>query len=231
MKNYFFYGKIFYMKKEKLDIIYEDKFLIVVNKKSGLLTIGTDKEREKTLYNQVYTYLKQKHKSNKVFIVHRLDKDTSGLVVFAKSEKVKFLLQDSWENVKRLYYVIVNGVVEKEHDIIKSYLKETKSLLVYSSNDKKGKLAITEYKKLNSNTKYSLLEINIKTGRKNQIRVHLNDIGHSIVGDKKYGNAKLNPLNRLCLNAYYLEFKHPITNDILKLETNYPKEFSKLIKK
>jgi len=219
------------MKKEKLDIIYEDKFLIVVNKKSGLLTIGTDKEREKTLYNQVYTYLKQKHKSNKVFIVHRLDKDTSGLVVFAKSEKVKFLLQDSWENVKRLYYVIVNGVVENEHNTIKSYLKETKSLLVYSSNDKKGKLAITEYKKLNSNTKYSLLEINIKTGRKNQIRVHLNDIGHSIVGDKKYGNAKLNPLNRLCLNAYYLEFKHPITNDILKLETNYPKEFSKLIKK
>ena len=231
MKNYFFYDKIFYMKKEKLDIIYEDKFLIVVNKKSGLLTIGTDKEREKTLYNQVYTYLKQKHKSNKVFIVHRLDKDTSGLVVFAKSEKVKFLLQDSWENVKRLYYVIVNGVVENEHNTIKSYLKETKSLLVYSSNDKKGKLAITEYKKLNSNTKYSLLEINIKTGRKNQIRVHLNDIGHSIVGDKKYGNAKLNPLNRLCLNAYYLEFKHPITNDILKLETNYPKEFSKLIKK
>lgn len=231
MKNYFFYDKIFYMKKEKLDIIYEDKFLIVVNKKSGLLTIGTDKEREKTLYNKVYTYLKQKHKSNKVFIVHRLDKDTSGLVVFAKSEKVKFLLQDSWENVKRLYYVIVNGVVENEHDTIKSYLKETKSLLVYSTNDKKGKLAITEYKKLNSNTKYSLLEINIKTGRKNQIRVHLNDIGHSIVGDKKYGNSKINPLNKLCLHAYYLEFIHPITNELLKLEIDYPKEFSKLIKK
>ena len=217
------------MKKEKLDIIYEDKFIIVVNKKSGLLTISTDNERENTLYNQVYTYLKQKHKSNKVFIVHRLDKDTSGLVLFAKSEKVKIKLQDNWENVKRYYYAIVNGVVEKQNDIIKSYLKETKTLLVYSSNDsKKGKLAITHYEKLNTNSKYSLLKIDIKTGRKNQIRVHLSDINHSIVGDKKYGVSN-NSLKRLCLHAYYLEFIHPITNEIIKLESKYPSEFNKLI--
>lgn len=216
------------MKKEKLDIIYEDKFIIVVNKPSGLLTISTDNEKEKTLYHKVYEYLKQKHKNNKIFIVHRLDKDTSGLVVFAKSEKVKMILQDNWDKVKRCYYAIVNGIVEKDEDTIVSYLKETKSLLVYSTNDFKGKLAITEYKKIVSNSKYSLLNINIKTGRKNQIRVHLNDIGHSIVGDKKYG-IKHNPINRLCLHAYYLELIHPITNEILKLESKYPKEFAKII--
>jgi len=217
------------MKKEKLDIIYEDKFIIVVNKKSGLLTIATNNEKENTLYHQVYTYLKQKHKNNKVFIVHRLDKDTSGLVLFAKTEDIKYKLQDNWDNTKRYYYAIVNGIVKKEKDVIKSYLKETKTLLVYSSNDNKnGKLAITEYEKIKNNDKYSLLKIDIKTGRKNQIRVHLNDISHSIVGDKKYGIGN-NPIKRLCLHAYYLEFIHPVTKEVLKLENKYPNTFNKII--
>jgi len=218
------------MKKEKLDIIYEDKYIIVVNKPAGLFTISTEKEKMKTLFHQVLIYLKQKHKSNKVFIVHRLDKDTSGLIMFAKNELVKKKLQDNWESVKREYIAIVNGDVFKDKDIIKTYLKETKTLLVYSTNDSKnGKLAITEYEKIKSNKNYSLLKINIKTGRKNQIRVHLNDIGHSIVGDKKYGNIKNNLVKRLCLHANYLEFNHPITNEILKLESKLPKEFDKLI--
>lgn len=216
------------MKKKKIDILYEDKFIIIVNKPSNLLTIATDKIYEDTLYSQVYDYLKQKHKNNKVFIVHRLDKDTSGLVLFAKNELVKHRLQDNWKNVKRFYYAIVNGSIEKNRDIIKSYLKETKTLLVYSTNDNNGKLAITEYQLLKKNNKYSLLKIGIKTGRKNQIRVHLNDINHSIVGDKKYG-INNNPLKRLCLHAYYLEFSHPVTNEIIKIESKYPKEFNKLI--
>ena len=217
------------MKKEKLDIIYEDKYLIVVNKPSGLLTISTDKIKDDTLYHQVYTYLKQKHKGNKVFIVHRLDKDTSGLVLFAKSEYVKYKLQDNWDNTKRFYYAIVNGVVKKNKDTIKTYLKETKSLLVYSSNDKiHGKLAITNYEKINSNSKYTLLNIEIKTGRKNQIRVHLNDIGHQIVGDKKYGSIKRDPLRRLCLHANYLEFMHPVTGKKVVFETKIPNEFEKI---
>lgn len=223
------FGRIVHMKKEKLDIIYEDKYLIGVNKPAELLTISTDKIKDNTLYHQVYTYLKQKHKSNKVFIVHRLDKDTSGIVLFAKTEEVKYKLQDNWNNTKRFYYAIVNGVVKKNKDTIKSYLKETKTLLVYSSNDKvNGKLAITNYERINSNNKYSLLNIEIKTGRKNQIRVHLNDIGHSIVGDKKYG-IKNNPLKRLCLHAYRLEVIHPVTNKLIVLECNYPKIFNKLI--
>ena len=216
------------MKKKKIDILYEDKFIIIVNKPSNLLTIATDKIYEDTLYSQVYDYLKQKHKNNKVFIVHRLDKDTSGLVLFAKNELVKHRLQDNWKNVKRFYYAIVNGSIEKNRDIIKSYLKETKTLLVHSTNDNNGKLAITEYELLKKNNKYSLLKIDIKTGRKNQIRVHLNDINHSIVGDKKYG-INNNPLKRLCLHAYYLEFSHPVTNEIIKIESKYPKEFNKLI--
>jgi len=217
------------MKKEKLDIIYEDKDIIAVNKKTGELTISTDKEKEKTLFHRVLVYLKQKHKNNKVFIVHRLDKDTSGLVVFAKNEAIKRELQDSWDNVKREYVAIVNGNVSKNKGIIKSYLKETKTLFVYSTNDKKGKLAITEYEKLTSNKDYSLLRISIKTGRKNQIRVHMNDIGHPIVGDKKYGDIKNKQVSRLCLHANYLEFIHPRTKETLILEIKYPKDFNKLL--
>lgn len=224
------FDRILIMKKEKLNIIYEDKYIIVVNKPASLFTISTDKEKYNTLYHQVFEYLKQKNKNNKVFIVHRLDKDTSGLIVFAKSEDVKRKLQDNWDNVIRKYIAVVNGKVEKNKDIIESYLKETKTLLVYSSNDKiHGKLAITEYERLESNKLYSLLKINIKTGRKNQIRVHLNDIGHSIVGDKKYGKIKTKVVNRLCLHANYLEFNHPITNELLKLESSIPKEFLKLV--
>lgn len=216
------------MKTRKLDILYEDKYVIAVNKPANLLTISTNNEKEKTLYHQVYTYLKQKHKNNKVFIVHRLDKDTSGIVLFAKSETVKFNLQNNWDKVKREYYAIVNGVVKKDKDIITSYLKETKTLLVYSTSDISGKLAITEYEKLASNKVYSLLKINIKTGRKNQIRVHLNDLNHSIVGDKKYGKIKTTS-KRLCLHAYLLEFIHPVTKELIIIESKYPKEFTKLI--
>jgi len=147
------------MKKEKIDIVYEDKYIIVVNKPSGLFTVSTDREWEKTLFHQVLVYLKQKHKSNKVFIVHRLDKDTSGLVLFAKSEKVKLKLQDNWKNVYREYFAVVNGTPDKEIDTIKSYLKETNSLLVYSSNDEiNGKLAITNYKIITYN-KYHVVSL------------------------------------------------------------------------
>ena len=214
------------MKKEKLDIIYEDKYILVINKKSGLLTISTDTERENTLYNQVYTYLKQKHKSNKVFIVHRLDKDTSGLIIFAKTKEVKYALQDNWQQVIRKYYAIVNGVVEKKSDTIKSYLKTTKTNLVYVSNNNEGLLAKTEYRLLKTTNKFSLLDINILTGRKNQIRVQLASIGHNIVGDKLYKDKQF---KRLALHAYYLEFIHPITKETVKLESNYPKEFNNII--
>lgn len=211
------------MKKERLDIIYEDKFIIVVNKPPKLLTVATDKEKERTLFHKVIEYEKKKNKNNKIFIVHRLDQDTSGLVIFAKNEKVKYLLQDNWDSVKRKYIAVVEGKVVKNSETIKSYLKENNRFMTYSTNSD-GKLAITKYNLLKMSKSYSLLDIEIYTGRKNQIRVHMNDIGHPIVGDRKYG-AKTNPLGRLGLHAYLLEFTHPITKKYLKLESNYPELF------
>lgn len=220
------------MKKDKLDIIYEDKSIIVVNKPSHLLTISTDNEKEKTLFHKVMLYEKRKNKSNKVFIVHRLDKDTSGLVLFAKDEKTKFKLQNNWDKeTKRGYVAVVHGKT-KDSDTLKSYLTETKTLLVHSTPDKKlGKLAITEYKRVLENKKLSLLKINIKTGRKNQIRVQLADNGNEIVGDKKYGENKFDPLRRLCLHANYLEIVHPVTNKKMVFELDIPKVFLNLFEK
>ena len=217
------------MKNRKLDIIYEDKYIIVVNKPSHLLTISTDNEKEKTLFHEVMMYEKRKNKSNKVFIVHRLDKDTSGLVLFSKDEKLKYKLQNNWDKeAKRGYIAVVNGKT-KDKDTLKSYLAETKTLLVYSTNEKQGKLAITEYEKISENRKITLLKIKIKTGRKNQIRVQLNDNGNSIVGDKKYGEIKFDPLRRLCLHANYLSIIHPVTGKRMVFETPIPKEFLKLM--
>jgi len=217
------------MKKDKLDIVYEDKWLIVVNKPSHLLTISTNNEKEKTLFHKVIMYEKRKNKNNKVFIVHRLDKDTSGLVLFAKDEKVKYQLQNNWDkNTKRGYVAIVHGHT-KDKEILKSYLAETKTLLVYSTDSRNGKLAITEYEKIKSNKLLSLLKIKIKTGRKNQIRVQLKDNGNEIVGDKKYGDNKFDPLRRLCLHANYLEIVHPVTNKRVVFETEIPKAFLNLM--
>lgn len=215
----------------KLKIVYEDKYLLIINKPNNLLTISNSKEKENTLYHKVYLYIKRKNKNNKIFIVHRLDFDTSGLIIFAKSEKVKKILQDNWDNVIRKYMAIVVGKVEKKSDTIKSYLKETKTNLVYSTSDKKnGKLAITTYKRVLTTDKYTLLDISIKTGRKNQIRVHLNDINYPILGDKKY-NLNKEKANRMYLHAYYLEFIHPITNQILKFELDVPNDFLNILNK
>ena len=217
------------MKKDRLDIIYEDKYIIIVNKPYHLLTIGNDKEKENTLYHKISLYLKRKNKNNKVFIVHRLDYDTSGVIIFAKDSKIKTILQDNWNKVIRKYMAIVNGKMEKDEETLKSYLKETKTNLVYSTNSKLGKLAITKYKTVLRTDKYSLLDISIETGRKNQIRVQLSDINHSIVGDKKY-DTKDNS-KRMYLCAYYLKFNHPVTKKELEFELDVPKDFLEIINK
>ena len=217
------------MKKKKLDILYEDKFIIIVNKPSNLLTVATEREKDRTLYSYVYDYLKQKNKNNKVFIVHRLDKDTSGIVMFAKDEKTKFYLQDNWDKFRRNYVAIVNGKVEKKKGIIKSYLQETKTHLTYSVNDKNGKLAITEYEKILESKQYTMLSLNLKTGRKNQIRVQLADMGNSIVGDKKYG-IKKDPIRRMALIANTLEFIHPKTKEKIVIDIDIPNSFINLVR-
>lgn len=215
-------------KNKKMDILYEDKELLVINKPSGLLTIATEKEKWNTLYHQAREYVKKQNPKNKIFIVHRLDKDTSGIVVFAKSEKLKKELQNDWENLAktREYIALLCGIPKNKKGAIKSYLKESKTLQVYSTNDTSGKLAITNYEVLVSNKEYSLVRINILTGRKNQIRVAMSDLNCPIAGDKKY-NAKKNPFRRLCLHASTLELVHPITKKVYVFESRYPVIFDK----
>lgn len=213
---------------KKLDIIYEDKEIIVVNKPPHQLTIATAKKENNTLYNEVSSYVKKQAPHNKIFIVHRLDKETSGLVIFAKNMIQKHNLQNNWLNTKREYLAIVEGQMPKKHDILKSYLVETKTLQVYETIDKnKGQLALTEYQVLKENKRYSLLKIAIKTGRRNQIRVQLSAIGHPIVGDKKY-HSQTNPLNRLALHANLIEYQE--NNHLFQFTAKTPKEFSNIFK-
>lgn len=214
------------MKKDKLDIIYEDKNMIVINKPAHLLTIGTDDEKYNTLYHKVYEYEKKKNKNNKIFIVHRLDKDTSGVILFAKNQKFKEELQNNWNELvhTREYLAIVEGKVKKHTDTIKQYIRDTKTLKTIVTNDKKDNLAITEYEVINGTKGFTKLKINIFTGRKNQIRVALASINHPVIGDKKYGSTK-NPLRRLCLHATRLVIINPLTKEKMEFNAKIPKEF------
>lgn len=208
-----------------LSILYEDKDMIIVDKPNHLLTISTDKEKEKTLYHMVSSYIKKNNRQGKIFIVHRLDKETSGIVIFAKNEKVKKHLQNHWNDTKRYYQAIVHGKVNKEHELLKTHLME-RGLRVYPH--KEGVLALTEYWLLKTNHQYSLLDIQIHTGRKNQIRCQLWEIHHPIVGDTKYGIK--DKAKRLYLHAYKIEFKHPISGKMIKITSPLPQEFHTLIK-
>lgn len=217
---------------EGLNIIYEDNEIIVIDKPAGLLTIATDMEKEQTAYHQLTDHVRNINPVNRIFIVHRLDRDTSGVMLFAKNEEAKRILQDGWKDimVERAYIAVVEGRVNKKEETIKSWLLETKTKLMYSgSKPGEGLEAITHYKVLQDTTKYSLLEIRLETGRKNQIRVHMKDIGHSIIGDKKYG-SKNNVIGRLALHAHILAFYHPVTNQLMRFETEVPKKFSRLFK-
>lgn len=210
-----------------LTIIHEDQDLIVIEKESGLLSVSTLKENIVTAYRQLSDYVKAQHSKNRIFIVHRLDRDTSGVMIFAKSEHVKNKLQNSWKDMvkERTYIALVEGKVKKTEDTITSWLNETSTQLMYSSfKPDDGKKAVTHYKTIQSNQSFSLLEINLETGRKNQIRVHMKDIGHPIVGDKKYG-ANSNAIGRLGLHAKKISFVHPTKGDVLSFEAATPKHF------
>ena len=208
---------------KKLNILYEDKYLIIVYKRHGLLTISRDNHNDLNLYDEVKEYEKKKNPKNKIFIVHRLDKDTSGLVLFAKNEKIKYALQNNWDKVIRKYYAVVEKEVLENKTLI-NYLQESKTGEVFVTNNKvMGKKSITKYEVLSKNNKCSLLDIEIKTGRKNQIRVQLAYIHHPIIGDKKYGNTKN---KELLLQAYYLKFNHPVDNKEIIIKTDIEKSLT-----
>lgn len=205
-------------------ILYEDENMLITNKRSGLLTVGTKVEKELTLYHQAMEYLHQK--KEKIFVVHRLDKDTSGIVLFAKKEAIQKSLQENWNQIvlSRKYVAIVHGKVSKE-GTIESYLKEDKSTFVYSA--KTGKKAITDYRLIKEKDGLSFIDISLKTGRKNQIRVHMKENYTPVAGDKKYGQKDSFP--RLMLHAYQLSFILPYNHRKYSFETEIPPEFLKYV--
>lgn len=207
--------------KIPFEVIYEDNYLIAINKPPGLLSVATDSEKE----NTAFRILKECGKT--VFVVHRLDRDTSGVLLFAKSREVKEKLQKNWDStLYREYIAVCEGVFKEKSGRAESYLKESKTHIVYSDKfGKSGKKAITNYEVIKTSKKYSWLRINIETGRKNQIRVAMKDLGHPIAGDKKYG-ALTNPFKRLGLHASMLKIIHPVTEKVVTFEAKIPRCFT-----
>ncbi len=214
-------------KKTDIAIIYEDAEIIVINKPSGLLSIASDKEKATTAYRQVTDHVREMDAHARVFVVHRIDQDTSGVLMFCKNEALRNAWQEKWNDLvtKRAYYALVAGVPAKSEDTLRHYLKETTTHLVYVSDKHgDGQLAITKYQVVKSNAQYALLDVTIDSGRKNQIRVQLRHIGHPVVGDDKY-DTLLNPLGRLGLHAYELALKHPLMDKTYEFKAPLPKPF------
>ncbi len=204
-----------------LKIVYEDAYIIVVEKMQGLLSVNTERQKERTAYTILNEYVQRSGRQFRVYIVHRLDRDTSGLMMFAKDEKTQ-----------RRYVAVVEGSMEKDYDTVVSWLTD-KTLYVSSSEyDDGGSKSITHYRTIKRANGYSLVELNLETGRKNQIRVHMQDLGHPIVGDGRYGGENYsNPIGRMALHAFKLCFYHPVTGDLMEFETPYPADFKKLFLK
>lgn len=216
------------VKLKGLKILHEDDDLIVIDKESGLLSMGSKQERQMTAYRQLMEYVQSIHPNNRVFIVHRLDRDTSGVMIFARSKMIQQRLQKAWTEAvqERSYIALVEGVMKKDGTIT-SWLTEDKTFMMHSSpKPNHGQKAITHYKVLKTNRKFSLLKVNLDTGRKNQIRVHMQDLGHPIVGDKKYG-SEVNSINRLGLHANAIKFKHPTSGKVMRFESEVPASFTR----
>ncbi len=214
-----------------LDIIYEDSVIIVVDKPPGMLTMGTDREKERTAYFAITDYVRKGYSrsSKRIFIVHRLDRETSGILIFAKTEKAKYDLQDNWKETRKKYLAAVHGKCDRQHDTITSYLSENKAHVVYSTDDReKGKLSHTAYRVLKETGSFSLLEVDLLTGRKHQIRVHLAGMGNPIVGDGKYGKVG-DGYKRIALHALSVSFNHPASGREMFLKTKVPEYFNRLV--
>ena len=213
-------------------LLYEDEHLIVVNKPAKLLSVSNEKEKIRTAYHIVTDYVKSQHIDNRIFVIHRLDRDTSGVLMFAKDAQTKELFQSRWNEIvtRRGYQAVVEGVPRRACDTIRSHLVETKTHLVFSGDPgPNAHEAITHYEMLKAGSGYALLDISIDTGRKNQIRVHMSEMGNPIAGDKQYG-AGTNPIGRLCLHANELSFIHPVTGKPTTFIAKTPRDFNRVFK-
>jgi 23S rRNA pseudouridine1911/1915/1917 synthase len=222
------------MRKDHLkgiEIIYEDRDIIAIDKPPRLLTMASATEREKTAYHILTDYVRKgcAKSPKRIFIVHRLDRDTSGIVLFAKTEAAKNRLQDQWDTTEKKYLAVVYGKLPERSGSISSYLTENAAHVVYSTKDKSlGKLSTTNYKVLKETRDFSLLEIDLATGRKNQIRVHFAEKGHPVAGDTKYGRMN-DPHKRMALHARSISFLHPWNGKRMRLETKIPVYFTSLV--
>ena len=217
-----------------MTILHEDKEILVVVKPAGLLTVGTERDKTRTAHYLLNDYVRKgdPKSRNRVYVVHRLDQDTSGLLLFAKSEAAKIFLQEHWERTEKHYLAIVHGRLTLKEGTISSALVENAAQRVYSTPDPaQGKLSTTEYKVIQESRKgFSLVDIHLLTGRKHQIRVHFAELGHPLVGDKKYGNGDL-VSNRLALHARSLSFPHPFNGRLMTFDTGMPEDFVRLLAK
>ena len=219
------------LEQHGIEIVYEDDAVIVIDKPAGLLTISTETEKRETAYYLMNAYLKMRHVSrpDRVFIVHRLDRETSGLLVFAKDEAAKHRLQKDWNDAEKKYYAVVEGIPKDREGRIESYLSETSAFKVYSEPaGEESKRAITRYKVLKEVKGQALLDVLLETGRKHQIRVHLSNMKCPVVGDRKYG-ALTNPIRRIALHAYSLSFIHPVSRKRMHFSTPIPRSFEALV--
>ena len=216
----------------RVELVFEDEDVIVVDKPAGLLTVATDTEKLRTVYALLFEHVKSKPRAEKIFIVHRLDREASGLLVFAKTEKAKHSLQDQFKDhtAGRGYLAVVEGKVRRDAGTLRSYLAENAAHRVYSTgNPNKGKLAVTHFRVLNRASQQTLVEVELESGRKHQIRIHLAEEGHPISGDKAYGSRR-NPLHRLALHATRLTFKHPRTNKTMEFNSPCPASFTSIVR-
>jgi tRNA pseudouridine32 synthase/23S rRNA pseudouridine746 synthase len=214
-------------------VLYEDQDVIVVEKPSGLLTMGTDRDKSRTVHTILNEYVRKGNprSRNRIYIVHRLDRETSGILIFAKNEPAKIFLQGHWQETDKRYLTVVHGSVAPKAGTISSYLAENSAFTVYSTPDPAvGKLSHTEYTVLKEAKGFSLLEIHLLTGRKHQIRVHLSEKGHPVVGDKKYGRGN-DAYGTLALHARSISFTHPVSGKRLTFETGIPDFFTRLVGK
>lgn len=215
----------------RIKIVFEDDSVVVVDKPAGLLTIATDREKERTLYAWLYQHVKRHRPPEKIFIVHRLDREASGLLVFAKTPGAKEFLQKQFGNrtAGRVYKAVVEGRVSENAKTIESLLTENRAHRSYSTSDREiGEQAITHFRVIKRSSRRTLLEIELGSGRKHQIRVHLAELGHPITGDRVYGNSGKSPLGRLALHAERLVFRHPATGEKKQFESPCPAAFLNL---
>ncbi len=221
------------LRHPRLQLVYEDDDVIVINKGYGLLSVGTQShKKEESAYDILRNYVKTQDPRNKLYVVHRLDRDTSGLMMFAKTEEAQETLRHNWNNMvlDRLYVALLEGYVKEDSGYMKSRLAENSQFVVYSTeNPDEGKLALTRFNVIKRANGLSLVEFSLDTGRKNQIRVHASEMGHPISGDRKYG-AKESRLHRLCLHARTLRFAHPITRKDMRFELPVPSRFLQAVK-